>query len=83
MTYVETFRQSEFLKGEESYYLMSFQGALQFILELTKKIATKMKIKDEEFQKLLDERKGLLVAKEIGEGGTSGQRRTVIKKKET
>lgn len=67
MTYIETFRQSEFLKGEESYYLMSFQGALQFILELDEKnLFTKMKIKDEdEFQKLLDERKGFLVAKEI------------------
>lgn len=67
MTYIETFRQSGFLKGEESYYLMSFQGALQFILELDEEnMFSKIKVKDEaEFQKQLDERKGFLVAKEI------------------
>lgn len=67
MTYIETFRQSEFLRGEESYYLMSFQGALQFILELDEdNLLTKIKVDDEnQFKNALDERKGFLVAKKI------------------
>ncbi|KAL6935693.1 uncharacterized protein HGUI_01839 [Hanseniaspora guilliermondii] len=67
MTYIETFRQSEFLRGEESYYLMSFQGALQFILELGQdSLFSKIKVDDEiKFKNKLDERKGFLVAKKI------------------
>lgn len=67
MTYIETFRQSEFLRGEESYYLMSFQGALQFILELDESnLLTKIKVDDEnQFKNVLDERKGFLLANKI------------------
>ena len=66
-SYIENFRQANFLKGEESYYLMSFQGALQFILELNvENMFEKFKVKDTEvFTNKLNERKGLITATQL------------------
>ncbi|KAL6927082.1 hypothetical protein ACO0SA_003372 [Hanseniaspora valbyensis] len=66
-SYIENFRQANFLKGEESYYLMSFQGALQFILELNEEnMFEKFKVKDTEvFTNKLNERKGLITATQL------------------
>ena len=33
-SYIENFRRSDFLTGENRYYLSSFQGVIQFILEM-------------------------------------------------
>ena len=66
-SYIDNFRQANFLKGEESYYLMSFQGALQFILELNEEnMFEKFKVKDTEvFTNKLNERKGLITATQL------------------
>lgn len=67
VSYIENFRQASFLKGEESYYLMSFQGALQFVLELNEEsMFEKFKVNDgEEFTNKLNERKGWVAAKQL------------------
>lgn len=67
VSYIENFRQASFLKGEESYYLMSFQGALQFVSELNEEtMFEKFKVHDdEEFTNKLNERKGWIAAKQL------------------
>ncbi|KAL6942656.1 hypothetical protein ACO0QE_003841 [Hanseniaspora vineae] len=48
-SYIENFRRSDFLTGENRYYLSSFQGVIQFILEMNE---GNLKItKKEEYEK--------------------------------
>lgn len=64
VSYIENLRQSRFLRGEESYYLISFQGALQFVSELSENnMFEKLKVEDEtSFQNKLNERMGFMTA---------------------
>ena len=56
--YIERFRYSEFLKGEEEYYLSSLQGATKFVIGMEKK---DLNIKDEEeFQRRYEANQRLL-----------------------
>lgn len=56
--FIERFRYSEFLKGEEEYYLSSLQGATKFVINMKRK---DLNITDkEEFQRKYEANQGLL-----------------------
>ncbi|XBW37949.1 hypothetical protein QEN19_003534 [Hanseniaspora menglaensis] len=67
VTYIEIIRQESFLKGEESYYLMSFQGALQFVSELSEEnMFEKFKVNDKKaFKNKFDDQLGYITAKQL------------------